>query len=168
MKKLFLASIIVLSNIESIGQILKENPHDVEKCEIGFLYYTDREYPTFVPLKDQLGEIRMADFSTETLKAGVQLNWKQLALDTLHKYEHSGKLLNYSSYNKGEAVILRVIPVRLYYLLYKYAKSTAQMAQSTNIDKFKLKNRYVVIKSFGGLPIKVDSLRAFAIPVQKE
>ncbi|MHA4811565.1 hypothetical protein ACX0G9_25945 [Flavitalea flava] len=167
MKKIFLALIIVLSKFESIGQILKENPHDIQKCEIGFLYYTDKEYPTFVPLKDQIGGIQMADFSTETLKIGIQLNWQQLALDTLEKYGHSSSLLNYSLYSKGKGVDLRVIPVRLYYLLYKYAKSNVQMAQSSNIDKFKLKNHFILIRSFGGLPIRVDSLSVIPISVKE-
>ena len=168
MKKLFIASIIVYFNISCFGQILKENPQDIKKVEIGFLYYTDREYPTFVPLKDQLKSIQMSDFSTKDLKVGMQLNWQQIALDTLQKYQHVSILLNYSSLKNGKNVYLRVIPVKLYYLLYKYAKSNAQMAEATNIDKFQLKDKFIIIKSFGGLPIRVDSLAALPIVVEKK
>jgi hypothetical protein len=139
-------------------QVPKENLHDLTKNELGFIYYTDKEYPTFVPIKDQLHAIRMADFSTEKLNIGLQVNWQQLALDTLEKYQHISKVLNYSK-DHGE-VNLRIIPVRLYYVIYKYAKSEIQMKQASNTDKFRLSDKFVLIKSFGGLPIRVDSIRA--------
>jgi len=168
MKTNLVVLILAFSFMESFGQIRKENPHDIKKSEIGFLYYTDKEYPTFVPLKNQLRQIGITDFCTKALKSGIQLNWKQLSLDTLHKYEHSSTLLNYPLNNNNEGVILYIIPIKLSYTLFKYAKSNSQFKQNTNIDKLKLKDNYVVIKSFGGLPVQVDSVRAFKISMPKE
>jgi len=144
-----------------LSQVAKENLHNITKNELGFIYYTDKEYPTFVPIKDQLHAIRMADFSTKNLDNGLQLNWQQLSLDTLERYQHVRKVFNYYK-SKGE-VNLRVIPVRLYYVIYKYAKSQTQLEQAKNTDKFKLNDRFVLIKSFGGIPIRVDSVRAVSL-----
>lgn len=165
MKKILLIYIIVFVYINLEGQISKENLCEIKKCEIGFLYYTDRGFPTFVPIKNQLGGIQITEFSTKTLKEGFQLNWKEVVLDSLAKYEHSYRLLNYSkAYNEGKAVILQIVPVKLCYVLLRYSKSTSQFAENTNIDKLKLEHNFIVIKSFGGIPIKIDSLIAFKLP----
>jgi hypothetical protein len=94
MKNLLVFSISICMAKSCLCQIAKENLHDLTKNELGFIYYTDKEYPTFVPIKDQLHAIRMVDFSTEKLKNGLQLNWQQLALDTLEKYLTIIKIMN--------------------------------------------------------------------------
>jgi len=139
----------------SYSQIPGERLSDVKISELGFLYYVNAEYPTFVAIKDQKDGLTMNDFGTHKLKVGFQLNWRQLAIDTLGKYERNYKIVNY--YTKRNKY-LKIIPIKLSYTILKYSKSDEQIKNSMNFDKYKLADRYVSIESVGGMPIIIDNL----------
>ena len=163
MKKLLLSAISFWITTLCTGQLYKENRSAIKKCEVGFLYYTDIEYPTFVALKDQIHGIQFNDFSTSALKPGFQLNWKLLALDTMSKYERREKLQNYG---KRDSVFLRILPVQFRYLIDRYSKSTDQFKKAKSLDKLQINNKFISIISYGQLPINVDSLKVLAVSKQ--
>jgi hypothetical protein len=153
--KIFISLVFIFSLLEdSYSQIPKERLNDVKITELGFLYYINSEFPTFVPVKNQKDSLTIKDFATSKLKVGFQLNWQELAIDTLDKYAINCKIFNYYTKN----AYLKIIPVKLSYTILKYSESEKQLRNSVNFDKFQFANRFVSIENVGGISIIVDKL----------
>lgn len=158
MKKDTLFLLIFFLNAKnSYGQV-KLHSNGYQKSDTGFIYYTNPEDPSFVSVKEKAGSLGFNQFVSTNLNIAYQLNWQELALDTLGKYESRYKVYNYFN---DTNIYLRIIPVEMKYTVLSYSKSEKQMKEGTTIEKFKLKNKLVVIKSIGGISIRVDDLKIF-------
>ncbi len=156
MKYLIFAIFILFKSDFGYAQIPLEGKEST-KTEIGFIYYTNKDYPTFVPEKAEKKELSYNDFSTDSLNFGYQLS-REGGFYYLKDFEKCGQ--KYKLYNFwNDSVFLTIIPVKIIYTVWAYAFREDQMKELRHIEKFKFFDKWVEIEAVGGMPINVTSLK---------
>ncbi len=126
------------------------------QSEIGFIYYDNKDFVTFVPMKDQKDCVDFNDIITKKLALAHQFHSRIIWLDTLKPYEHKFRMYNALS----DTFCIKIIPVRMEYIVEEYDMNRRQMKEQSFIYEMKFKNKLVSLKCLGGIRISVISLKA--------
>ena len=150
-KNCFLISILLLFGKFCYSQFYPKSKQ-VLKSEIGFIYYVGNDIVSFVSVKSNKIDTTFDFFSTSNLNTAIQLDYKQLGIDTLWQYAHYSRVYNYSYLMNP---FLQIIPVQITYQIMDFEMSKKQFKEKHYKELFVLKDKKVRLRAIGGLPIKV-------------
>lgn len=158
--KCFFFSVLIFCTTICFAQIPLKS-EEVSKTVRGFVYYWDERDLTLVPVKGSDKSLNFDDFCSDSLDLGYQLTLEGLNYYVPDWVEFGKKFQLFNFPN--DSTHLTVIPVTATFIRYNYSMTKKQIKELVNTDIFKLSDRWVYIKTVGGLQLNVTSLEPLSL-----